>query len=282
MTKLDVIVVGADTPASRRAWAAARLGCRRALHALDGHCCAHALQSGVGGTAKGHLGSSEIDALGGVDGQAIDATGLQFKLLNRSRGPAVWSPRAQADRAILGAGSETELRIREPNIEWILGRAGECIVHDGQCHWFGAGGRQAASLRSLMITTGTFLNGLIHIGRDQRPAGRAGEPPSKDLAESMKSFGFRVGPIQDGYSAPARAAIHRFRGGVNRAVFHVEHGDPHPDPFSFLATLRPENPCVCHLLHTTERCTPRAGAYHRVSPLQRTDFRNRSPLPSIT
>jgi tRNA uridine 5-carboxymethylaminomethyl modification enzyme len=145
----------------------------------------------IGGTAKGHL-VREIDALGGMMGRAIDATGIQFKLLNRSRGPAVWSPRAQADkhrysewvRAVLDA---------EPRITWILGKAGRIETAGGRIVGLSMEDGAAHRCDALVITTGTFLNGLIHIGDEQRPAGRHGEPPSCDLAASIRSFGFEVG-----------------------------------------------------------------------------------------
>src|SRR5262249_3065654 len=138
---------------------------------------------------KGHL-VREIDALGGLMGTAIDETGIQFKLLNRSRGPAVWSPRAQADKKIYSAWMKARLE-REPNIERIFAKAGRILVdHDRVVGLeLEEGGRLAC--RTLVMTTGTFLNGLIHIGPEQRASGRAGEPASHLLAESLKSLGFR-------------------------------------------------------------------------------------------
>src|SRR5688572_14104918 len=127
----------------------------------------------VGGTAKGHL-VREIDALGGLMGLATDATGIQFKLLNRSRGPAVWSPRAQADKRRYGAWVRAALK-GEPNIEWVLGRAGRVLVEHGRVVGLALEDGDAIGCSALVITTGTFLNGLIHIGPEQRPAGRADE-----------------------------------------------------------------------------------------------------------
>src|SRR6478736_8275666 len=197
MTELDVIVIGAGHAGVEAAWAAARIGCRVGLCTLTRETVAHMpCNPAVGGTAKGHL-VREIDALGGLMGRAIDATGIQFKLLNRSRGPAVWSPRGQADKRRYGAWVADALRA-EPRIEWILAKA-ECLVR--------AGGRvtglaledgRVIRCRTLVVTTGTFLNGLIHIGREQRPAGRAGEPPSQGLAESLKACGFRWGRLKTG------------------------------------------------------------------------------------
>ena len=205
----------------------------------------------VGGTAKGHL-VREIDALGGLMGRAIDATGIQFKLLNRSRGPAVWSPRAQADKSQYGKWVRAALEA-EPNIEWILGRAGRILIRAGRLWGLELEDGRSFQCNSLVITTGTFLNGLVHVGREQRPSGRADEPPSNDLAESIKGLGFRWGRLKTG--TPPRLAKRSidFDDGVKRGVFHVEHGDDEPIPFSFAATSPPTNKAPCYLLHTNDR-----------------------------
>ena len=150
----------------------------------------------VGGTAKGHL-VREIDALGGVMARAIDATGIQFKLLNRSRGPAVWSPRAQADKRRYGAWVAATLDC-EPNITWVFGKAGRILVERGRITGIAMEDGDRYDCGALVITTGTFLNGLIHVGPEQRPAGRHGEPPSRELAESIRSFGFAGGRLKTG------------------------------------------------------------------------------------
>jgi tRNA uridine 5-carboxymethylaminomethyl modification enzyme len=242
----DVIVVGAGHAGVEAAWAAARLGCSVGICTLSDGTVAHMpCNPAVGGTAKGHL-VREIDALGGLMGLAIDATGIQFKVLNRSRGPAVWSPRAQADKRRYSEWVRATLRT-EASIEWIFTPA-TAVVADGD----GITGLQledgsVVHCRSLVITTGTFLNGLVHIGPEQRPAGRAGEPPSRDLAESLKSFGFRWGRLKTG--TPPR--LHR--DSIDFSRFEPEHGDDPPLPFSF-TTERIDRPqIVCHVLYTTER-----------------------------
>src|ERR1700752_4681062 len=127
----DVIVVGAGHAGVEAAYAAARLGCRVGLCTLTSDTVAHMpCNPAIGGTAKGHL-VREIAALGGLMGEAIDATGIQFKLLNRSRGPAVWSPRAQADKKLYGRWVQERLG-REPNIEWVLSRAGRILIENGR------------------------------------------------------------------------------------------------------------------------------------------------------
>src|SRR4051794_11775937 len=180
----------------------------------------------VGGTAKGHL-VREIDALGGLMGRAIDATGIQFKLLNRSRGPAVWSPRAQADKKVYGKWVASTLN-EDPRIEWLIGKAGTILVEKGdpsRITGLAMEDGDAYGCGALVITTGTFLNGLIHIGPEQHPAGRAGEPPSRALAESLKGFGFRWGRLKTG--TPPR--LHRdsidFERHVAAGTFVAEAGD---------------------------------------------------------
>src|SRR5689334_22284035 len=183
--KFDVIVIGAGHAGVEAAYAAARLGCSVGVCTLSRETVAHMpCNPAVGGTAKGHL-VREIDALGGLMGRAIDATGIQFKLLNRSRGPAVWSPRAQADKKVYGQWMKAALEA-ERNIEWLVGRAGRSLVEHGHIDGLAFEDGDAYEARALVITTGTFLNGLIHIGPEQHQAGRVGEPPSRELAESLK------------------------------------------------------------------------------------------------
>jgi tRNA uridine 5-carboxymethylaminomethyl modification enzyme len=242
----DIIVIGAGHAGVEAAWAAARMGLDVAICTLSMDTIAHMpCNPAIGGTAKGHL-VREIDALGGLMGLAIDATAIQFKLLNRSRGPAVWSPRAQADKRRYGRWVREALE-REPNISWILGKAGRILVNHGRIAGIVMEDGDEYRCRALVVTTGTFLNGLIHVGREQRPAGRAGEPPSRDLAESLKSFGFAWGRLKTG--TPPR--LHRRS--IDFSRFVEEPGDDPPVPFSFLtgAVSRPQIPC--HVVHTTER-----------------------------
>src|SRR5690242_1887512 len=191
MTELDVIVIGAGHAGVEAAWAAARLGCRVGLCTLTRETVAHMpCNPAIGGTAKGHL-VREIDAMGGLMGRAIDATGIQFKLLNRSRGPAVWSPRAQADKRRYGAWIRETLSA-EPTIEWIFRRAGRVLVEGGRVSGLEFEDGGFVTCGALVVTTGTFLNGLVHIGDEQHASGRAGEPPTRTLAASLKSFGFEM------------------------------------------------------------------------------------------
>src|SRR4051812_41304474 len=193
----DVIVIGAGHAGCEAAYAAARLGRHVAICTLTPDTVGHMpCNPAIGGTAKGHL-VAEIDALGGLMGRAIDATGIQFKLLNRSRGPAVWSPRAQADKRQYSQWVSDYL-CDQPNIEWIVERAGRILTDSGRVTGLATEEGRRYGCRALVITTGTFLNGLIHIGDEQKPAGRHGELPSRDLADSIRDSGFEVGRLKTG------------------------------------------------------------------------------------
>ena len=243
---LDVIVIGAGHAGVEAAWAAARIGRDVAICTLSAATVAHMpCNPAVGGTAKGHL-VREIDALGGLMGCAIDATGIQFKLLNRSRGPAVWSPRAQADKRRYSAWVKTALE-SEVHIEWIFGKAARILTSNGCVCGLELETGERYSCRSLVVTTGTFLNGLIHVGPNQRPAGRVGEPPSHDLAESLKSFGFEWGRLKTG--TPPRLD----RKSIDFSRFDVERGDSPPVPFSFETESIDRGQIDCHVLYTTDR-----------------------------
>jgi tRNA uridine 5-carboxymethylaminomethyl modification enzyme len=249
--KFDVVVIGAGHAGIEAAWAASRMGCHVGLCTLSKATTGHMpCNPAIGGTAKGHL-VREIDALGGLMGRAIDATGIQFKLLNRSRGPAVWSPRAQADKALYSQ-YVTDVLDRAPGIEWILGRAGRILHSGGRITGLALEDGNEIECRSLVITTGTFLNGLIHVGSEQFPAGRAGEPPSRDLAESIKALGFKWGRLKTGTPPRLDRQSIDFEAGEREGVFHVERGDETPVPFSFGTSEPPRNQIPCWLMHTTE------------------------------
>src|SRR5262245_20521878 len=248
----DVIVIGAGHAGCEAAFAAARLGGAVGLCTLSLDTVAHMpCNPAIGGTAKGHL-VREIDALGGLMGRAIDATGIQFKLLNRSRGPAVWSPRAQADKKIYGPWIRETLDA-ESHIEWLIARAGGLVVEGGRVAGlaFEDGGWRRC--RSVIVTTGTFLNGLIHIGPEQHQAGRAGEPPSRDLAESLKSVGFEWGRLKTGTPPRLDRASIDFAARAGDGTFIVEHGDDPPVPFSFASGPLDREQIVCYLIHTNDR-----------------------------
>ena len=277
-----MIVVGAGHAGCEAAYAASRLGAHVGLCTLTKDTVAHMpCNPAIGGTAKGHL-VREIDALGGLMGRAIDATGIQFKLLNRSRGPAVWSPRAQADKKIYGEWVKAALDA-EPNIEWLIGRAGRILVEHGRV--IGLAFEDGARYRcqALAVTTGTFLNGLVHIGPEQHQAGRAGEPPSRDLAESLKAFGFEWGRLKTGTPPRLDRDSIDFAGCVADGRFLVERGDAPPVPFSFLSGPIDRPQTDCHLLHTNDRVRDLVRANIARSPLFNGQIRGIGPryCPSL-
>jgi len=264
--QFDVIVVGAGHAGVEAAYAAARMGCHVGLCTLTRETVAHMpCNPAVGGTAKGHL-VREIDALGGLMGKAIDATGIQFKLLNRSRGPAVWSPRAQADKRAYGHWVDAALA-DEPNITWILGKAGRLLTSAGHITGLAMEDGTTHAARAIVVTTGTFLDGLIHIGPEQHPAGRHGEPPSHELAESVRAFGFEMGRLKTGTPPRLDRRSIDFEDGVARGHFVKEDGDASPVAFSF-STARPlENTISCWLLYTNDRVRDLVRGAINQSPL---------------
>jgi tRNA uridine 5-carboxymethylaminomethyl modification enzyme len=272
----DVIVIGAGHAGVEAAWAAARLGRHVAICTLSNATVAHMpCNPAVGGTAKGHL-VREIDALGGLMGRAIDATGIQFKLLNRSRGPAVWSPRAQADKRRYSAWVKSALE-SEPNINWIFGKAARILTSIGRIVGLELETGERYACGSVVVTTGTFLNGLIHIGPEQRPAGRVGEPPSHDLSESLKSFGFQWGRLKTG--TPPRLD----RKSIDFSRFDVEHGDQPPVPFSFVTESIDRPQIDCHVLYTTDHVHDLVRSRIGQSPLFNGQIRGIGPryCPSL-
>jgi tRNA uridine 5-carboxymethylaminomethyl modification enzyme len=219
----------------------------------------------IGGTAKGHL-VREVDALGGLMGRAIDATGIQFKLLNRSRGPAVWSPRAQADKRLYGKWVSAKIG-QQPNIEWIFRRAGQALVEGDRVIGLSTEDGDLIECRALIVTTGTFLNGLVHVGDEQRPAGRHGEPPSRELADSIRSRGFAMGRLKTGTPPRLHRESIEFDSCVNNGLFIEERGDEVPVPFSFETSTLLANRARCWLLHTNDRVSDLVRENITKSPL---------------
>ena len=241
----DVIVIGGGHAGVEAAHAAARLGCVVGLCTLSRDTVAHMpCNPAVGGTAKGHL-VREIDALGGLMGRAIDATAMQFKLLNRSRGPAVWSPRAQADKRRYAEWMRARLE-RERNIKWIVDRAGVVVIEGGRVVGVELESGVRCGCRALVVTTGTFLNGLVHVGREQHVAGRVGEPASRMLGESLKRLGLVWGRMKTG--TPPRLD----RRSIDFSRLEEEPGDRPPVPFSFMSGAIERPQVSCHVVYTND------------------------------
>jgi len=256
----DIVVIGAGHAGVEAAWAAARMGCHVGLCTLSPDTVAlMPCNPAIGGTAKGHL-VREIDALGGLMGLAIDATGIQFKLLNRSRGPAVWSPRAQADKKRYGAWVKEALS-SEPNITWLYERAGKVLIENNRVVGLAFENGDVVGCRALVVTTGTFLNGLVHIGDVQRPAGRAGEPPTHHLAESLRGFGFEMGRLKTG--TPPRLD----RKSIDFSRFTEDLGDSPAVPFSYETTEITSPQIACHIVHTTTAVHELVRSHIAQSPL---------------
>jgi tRNA uridine 5-carboxymethylaminomethyl modification enzyme len=282
MSSFDVIVIGAGHAGCEAAYAAARLGAHVGLCTLSDDTVAHMpCNPAIGGTAKGHL-VREIDALGGLMGRATDATAIQFKLLNRSRGPAVWSPRAQCDKKVYGRWVRDALR-EERNIEWVFARAASISVRNGAIIGLKTEEGDSHSCRAIVVTTGTFLNGLVHVGAECRPAGRAEEPASRTLAESLKSFGFEWGRLKTGTPPRLDRDSIDFGKQVAAGVFTLERGDVPPVPFSF-SSLPINRPQIdCYLLHTNDRVRDLVRANIDRSPLFNGQIRGIGPryCPSL-
>ena len=258
--QFDVIVIGAGHAGVEAAHAAARLGCAVGLCTLSRDTVAQMpCNPAIGGTAKGHL-VREIDALGGLMGRAIDATAMQFKLLNRSRGPAVWSPRAQADKRRYGAWMRRRLEA-DPNITWLVGRVAGIPVRSGRVVGVELEDGSRVGGAAVVVTTGTFLNGVIHVGEEQRSAGRVGEPASCRLGEALKELGLVWGRLKTG--TPPRLD----RASIDFSRFEKEPGDDPPVPFSFLTETIERALVCCHILYTTEQVHEIVRGNRQRSPL---------------
>lgn len=252
MTKYDVIVVGAGHAGCEAAIAAAKLGCRTLVLTIDPDKSAlMPCNCSIGGPAKGHL-VREIDALGGQMALNTDATYTHIRMLNTGKGPAVRAIRAQADKKLYRAEMQNRLK-DQPNLELKRGMAEELLIErtlSGKSRVAGVRTAEGEefSAQTVIITTGTFLNGLIHIGQTSFPAGRADEPPANKLSDSLRAAGFELGRLKTGTTARIDKKT------IDFSRVELQPSDPEPLAFSFKTPLVPrEGLLPCWLTYTNER-----------------------------
>ena len=295
MPDFDVLVIGAGHAGVEAAWAAAQMGCRVGICTMSRDTVAEmSCNPAIGGTAKGHL-VREIDALGGLMGIAADATAIQFKLLNRSRGPAVWSPRVQSDKRRYRSWVREALEAH-PRIGWVTGKAAGLRRRGCEIGPARAGrpdidliwscdldSGDEVSSKAVVLATGTFLNGLIHIGEETHQAGRLGEEGAHHLAESLRGLGFRMGRLKTGTPPRLSRASIDFDRAVRSGTFTVELGDAAVVPMSFMTGRVSREQVVCWQVHTTDRVHEIVRANVNKSPLFNGQIRGTGPryCPSL-
>ena len=272
----DVIVVGAGHAGIEASLAAARMGCSTLMLTLNlDHIGQMSCNPAIGGIGKGHL-VKEIDALGGEMGRAIDETGIQFRVLNTKKGPAVRASRAQADKALyrqrMKRVLETcpRLTVRQASVEGLIVESDEVKGVETQIgeKFYG---------RRVILTTGTFLKGLIHVGDKNYSAGRAGDFAVQGLSESLVNYGFKVGRLKTGTCPRLDNRT------IDYAKLAVQHGDENPTPFSFLSEGITQRQVPCHITYTNGRTHEIIrSAMHR-SPMYSGVIKSRGPryCPSI-
>jgi tRNA uridine 5-carboxymethylaminomethyl modification enzyme len=243
--KYDVIVVGAGHAGCEAALSAARMGHPTLLLTINlDHIAAMSCNPAIGGLAKGHL-VKEIDALGGEMAKTADLTGIQFRRLNTRKGVAVQGSRSQNDRDLYRRRMKSVLEA-QPNLDMRQAMVDGLLVKDGKVHGVETDIHEKFLSTTVILTTGTFLRGLIHIGLDHFPAGRMGDPPSTLLSEQLARLGFEIGRLKTGTTPRLNAKTIDFKG------LEIQHGDEHPRPFSFTTDrlLLPQVPC--HITYTNE------------------------------
>jgi tRNA uridine 5-carboxymethylaminomethyl modification enzyme len=258
--QFDVVVVGGGHAGTEAAAAAARLGAKTALvthkFATVGEMSCN---PAIGGLGKGHL-VREIDALDGVMGRVIDQAGIQFRMLNRSKGPAVRGPRAQADRKLYREAMQREISA-QTNLTVVEGAVNALIINDGRVEGVVTEDGRRIDSRGVVLTTGTFLNGLIHIGEKKIPAGRVGDPPALGLSKQLAAAGLQLGRLKTG--TPARLDGKT----INWSVLEEQKGDDPPQPFSFLNERITVPQVSCFITHTSNKTHDIIAANLKRSPM---------------
>ena len=274
--RFDIVVIGGGHAGCEAAAAAARMGGRTALithrFATVG---AMSCNPAIGGLGKGHL-VREIDALDGLMGRVADLGGIQFRVLNRRKGPAVRGPRAQADRKLYAAAMQAAIRA-VPNLEVIETEADDLVLENGQVAGVKTSEGRKIGAGAVVLTTGTFLRGLIHIGEKQIPAGRVGEAPSIGLSRTLEKLGLRLGRLKTG--TPPRLDGRT----IDWSVLEMQPGDDPPEPFSALTTRIENTQVECGITRTVEATHKIIRENVHRSPMYSGQIASRGPryCPSI-
>ncbi len=272
----DVIVVGGGHAGCEAALAAARMGCRTVLVTMSADQIAQmSCNPAIGGLAKGQL-VREIDSLGGEMAKVADETGVQFRMLNTGKGAAVRSPRAQSDRAAYRLVMKQRLE-RQQGLAIVQATAEQLIVKDGKAAGVRCPGGIELRARAVILTTGTFLRGLIHLGQAQTVGGRMGEPSAEGLSASLLACGIELGRLKTG--TPPRLDGRTVR--LN--ALEPQQGDPEPQPFSFSTTALPSPQLPCYLTETNEKTHAIIRANLGRAPLYTGQIKSTGPryCPSI-
>ncbi len=241
----DVIVIGGGHAGCEAGLACARMGLATMLITINiKQIGAMSCNPAIGGLAKGNL-VREIDALGGQMAKCIDSTGIQFRILNSSKGPAVHGLRAQADRHLYQNEMLTTLKT-EPNLTLVEGIVDSCVIENSKITGVKTGAGDVINAKAVVLCSGTFLKGLIHIGLEQTHAGRTGEAPADRLSDNLRELGFEIGRLKTGTCPRLDCDT------IDFSKTEVQPGDENPAPFSFFSNGIKQRQVACHITHTTE------------------------------